>query len=64
MNNFIWSCLCPSVERIRCGTIYDLTAWGSGISEIVKAYKDRKKTQEKFSDISELYEKIKKGENT
>ena len=44
--------------RDKCGTRYDFTAWGQGLNEIVKAYKDRQKTQAKFAAISELYQDI------
>jgi len=58
LNDFIWLCLCPSEKRDTCGTRYDFTSWGHGLSEIVKAYKGRHKTQNKFKTIAELYEDI------
>ena len=58
INNFLWSCLCPSNIREECGTRYDFSAWGSGLSEIVKAYKDRQRLQNRFNNITELYNDI------
>lgn len=58
LNDFIWLCLCPSMKRENCGTRYDFTAWGTGLTEIVRAYKDRQKSQIKFENIEELYEQI------
>lgn len=58
LNDFIWLCLCPAEPRINCGTRYDFTAWGQGFNEIIKVYKDRQKTQNKFETIDELYEDI------
>lgn len=58
INDFIWLCLCPVNTREKCGTRYDFTAWGQGFSEIVKAYKDRQKSQVKFENITELYNAI------
>jgi hypothetical protein len=58
LNDFVWQCLCPLDTRELCGTRYDFTAWGQGLDEIVKAYKDRQKTQAKFATISELYQDI------
>ncbi len=58
INDFLWLCLCPADKRELCGTRYDFTAWGQGLNEIVKAYKDRQKTQIKFTAISELYQDI------
>ena len=55
INDFIWNCLCPAEKRQDCGTRYDFTSWGYGLSEIVKAYKDRQKAQTKFNSIEELY---------
>jgi hypothetical protein len=55
LNNFIWECLCPSKIRDLCGIQYDFTAWGQGLNEIVKVYKDRQKAQNKFKTIEELY---------
>ncbi|MCC7521904.1 MAG: hypothetical protein IT220_09750 [Flavobacteriaceae bacterium] len=61
VNDFIWSCLCPSEKREACGTRYDFTSWGHGLTEVVKAYKDRQKTQVKFQTIDELYNDITKN---
>jgi len=58
LNDFIWLCLCPFEKRETCGTRYDFTSWGYGLSEIVKAYKNRQKTQNKFQTIDELYDDI------
>lgn len=58
INNFLWGCLCPANIREQCGTRYDFSAWGSGISEIVKAYKNRQLLQNRFTTISELYNDI------
>jgi len=58
INDFVWLCLCPSDIRMKCGTRYDFTAWGQGFNEIVKAYKDRQKSQTKFETITELYKDI------
>ena len=58
INDFLWLCLCPAENRDLCGTRYDFTAWGQGLNEIVKAYKNRQKTQTKFTSISELYQDI------
>ncbi len=59
INDFIWLCLCPANTREKCGTRYDFTAWGQGFNQIIRAYKDRQKTQSKFNSIEELYEDIK-----
>ncbi len=61
VNEFIWSCLCPSEDRGLCGTRYDFTAWGNGLNEIVKVYKDRQKAQSKFQSIEEFYADILKN---
>lgn len=58
LNDFIWLCLCPADTRVKCGTRYDFTAWGQGFNEIIKVYKDRQKTQNKFKTIDELYKDI------
>lgn len=58
INDFLWMCLCPDLERAECGTRYDFTAWGNELYEIVKAYKDRQISQLKFKDIKELYAEI------
>jgi hypothetical protein len=58
LNDFIWLCLCPAGAREKCGTRYDFTAWGQGFDEIVKAYKNRQKTQNGFKTIDELYKDI------
>ncbi|OIQ95993.1 hypothetical protein GALL_219900 [mine drainage metagenome] len=58
LNDFIWLCLCPADNREKCGTRYDFTAWGQGFTEIIKVYKDRQKTQNKFKTIDELYKDI------
>ncbi|GAG92620.1 unnamed protein product, partial [marine sediment metagenome] len=55
LNNFLWLCLCPNEQRQMCGTRYDFTAWGKGLNEIVKAYKNRQKSQTKFKNIDGLY---------
>lgn len=58
INDFLWLCLCPDLERVECGTRYDFTAWGNELYEIVRAYKDRQRSQRKFKDIKELYAEI------
>lgn len=58
INDFLWLCLCPDSERVECGTRYDFTAWGNELFELVKAYKDRQKSQSKFQNIQELYAEI------
>ena len=58
INDFLWLCLCPNLERVECGTRYDFTAWGNELYEIVKAYKERQKNQSKFKNIKELYTDI------
>ena len=60
INSFIWKCLCPSEAeiRIKCGTRYNFEAWGIGLEELVKVYKDRQKSQERFENIKELYRDI------
>lgn len=58
LNDFIWLCLCPAEPRMKCGTRYDFTAWGQGFNEIIKVYKDRQKTQNKFQTIDEIYKDI------
>lgn len=63
INNFIWLCLCPAVKREASGTRYDFTSWGQGLSEIVKAYKDRQKTQNGFQTIEELFDDIERNRN-
>lgn len=62
VNDFIWQCLCPADSRKDCGTRYDFTAWGYGLSKVVKAYKGRQKSQIKFVSIEELYADIVKLE--
>lgn len=57
INSFIEECLCPQLPRQFCGTSYDYTAWGLGLNEIVKVYKDRRAT-EKFTSIEDLYTDI------
>lgn len=59
LNEFLWQCLCPPVQREMCGTRYDFTAWGE-LADIVRAYKNRQHTQTKFKEIEELYSEIKK----
>lgn len=62
LNNFIWECLCPTPgSRDLCGTRYDFDLWGIGLKEIVRAYKRRQKTGQKFQDIKDLYEELKNG---
>ena len=58
LNEFIWTCLCPSKEREKCGVNYDFTAWGLGLTDIVQVYKNRKGTQNKFDSIDDLYSDI------
>ncbi len=64
LNDFIWKCLCPDTIRERSGTRYDFTAWGQGLSEIVKVYKDRQKGQSKIASIDDLYNDIERIRNT
>lgn len=58
INNFIWQCLCPAEIREECGTRYDFKLWGLGISEIVKVYKDRQRTQTNFKNIEQIYSEV------
>ncbi|MFD1000352.1 hypothetical protein ACFQ21_13600 [Ohtaekwangia kribbensis] len=55
INDFVWSCLCPTEKREECGTRYDFTAWGQGLNEIVKVYKDGQKNSKKPETIEEIY---------
>lgn len=55
INDFVWSCLCPTEKREECGTRYDFTAWGQGLNEIVKVYKDGQKNSKKPQTIEEIY---------
>lgn len=60
INSFIWKCLCPSESEIRveCKTRYAFEAWGTGLEEVVRVYKDRQRSQERFQNIKELYSDI------
>jgi hypothetical protein len=58
IDDFLWSCLCPSFIREECGTRYDFNAWGNELSDIVKVYKDRQAEQNRFANIKELYTAI------
>ncbi len=60
INSFIWDCICPDETKPRpmCGTRYDFNAWGKGLDEIVKIYKDRQKSQKMFQNIEEFYNDI------
>lgn len=58
VNDFVWKCLCPLETRDSCGTRYDFTSWGIGLFDIVKVFKDRQKTQDKFKTMTELYSDI------
>ncbi len=58
IDDFLWTCLCPPKDRIDCVVRYDFESWGTGLRNIVKAYKTRQKTQIKFKDIQELYQEI------
>ncbi|HEY8934001.1 MAG TPA: hypothetical protein VIM65_02230 [Cyclobacteriaceae bacterium] len=58
INDFVWSCLCPAEKREACGTRYDFTAWGPGLNEIVKIYKDGQKSSKKPGTIDEIYSQL------
>jgi hypothetical protein len=58
VNDFIWNCLCPAETRIECSVKYDFNAWGYGINEIVKVYKDNQKNGRRLRTIYEIYSSI------
>jgi hypothetical protein len=57
--DYIWTCLCPIVNRADCSTVYPLGNWGSEFEDIVTYFKDRNVAKAGKPSLTDLETKFK-----